>query len=65
MADLRERPFRLEPSLTRDYVNRAVKLAEIKRQMAQQDRWRRWADRLGWAIVVGLFGLAALVWWLQ
>lgn len=36
MTNLRERPLRLEVSLTQDYINRAVKMAEIEARMNQK-----------------------------
>lgn len=38
MANLRDRPLRLEQALTRDYINRAEKMREI------EGRIGRWTD---------------------
>lgn len=49
MTNLRERPLRLEVSLTREYINRAEKMAEIEARLQQRD-WHPMAVVFAWAV---------------
>lgn len=61
MTRLREQPLRVEPYLTRDYINRAVKLREIESLMNAQKMtgWRLVGTWL--AMFVGSWLLAGAI----
>lgn len=59
MTNLRERPLRLEVSLTREYINRAEKMAEIETRLRQRD-WHPMAVVFAW-VVAGLVVTWALL----
>lgn len=48
MHRLREKPLRLERHLTREYINQAVKMAEIEARMNQTPFRRWWWYLTGW-----------------
>lgn len=60
MTDLRERPLRLEVFLTRDYINRAVKMREIEARLEREQHYRGLKLAAIWAGAIG--GSWALVW---
>jgi hypothetical protein len=60
MTGLRERPLRLEPSLTRDYVNRAVKMREIEERLQERRGWRPLVAWL-WMLVLAVAAASVIV----
>lgn len=60
MTNLRERPLRLEPSLTRDYVNRAVKMREIEERLQERRGWRPLVAWL-WMLVLAVAAASVIV----
>lgn len=59
MTNLRERPLRLESSLTMDYINRAQKMREIEARLAKKPV-HPMAVVFAWA-VVGVLATWALL----
>lgn len=58
---MRKEPLRLEVHLTRDYINRAQKLAEIERYM--QKRVISPAELLAYWVVLGIAVTIGLLMW--
>lgn len=56
---MRMQPLRIEAYLTRDYINRAVKMREIEVRMARDEKMRGWRLAAVWAVM----GVAALGFW--
>lgn len=50
---MRREPLRIEPYLTRDYINRAVKMREIEGRLSRERKWRGWRLAAVWAVMVG------------
>lgn len=65
--NLRIVPLRIEPLLTRDFINRAVKMREIQDCIVKAERRRGWKLVAVWALaIVGSWALVGalgyLVW---
>lgn len=53
---MRNEPLRIEPYLTRDYINREQKLREIRRGLEEQEKYR------GWKLVAWCSGMFFFSW---
>lgn len=60
---MRDVPLSASGALTRDYINRAVKMREIEGRMAREKKWHGWRLVLVWAGAVGLSVLAWVALW--
>lgn len=60
---MRDEPLRIEAYLTRDYINRAVKMREIEQRVARDTKMRGWRLVMVWALVIGWsVGVWGLIW---
>lgn len=51
MTSLRDKPLRIEPSLTRDYINRATKMREMDER--RQNAYRHPMETVAYWVALG------------
>lgn len=64
MGDLRERPLRLKATLTREFVDQRVKMAEFQQRRPRR-RWSTFQVLAAWIVGGVVLTFLGLVWWLQ
>ncbi len=60
---MRDEPLSSSGALTRDYINRAVKMREIEGRMGREKKWHGWRLLAVWVVAIGLSVWAWVALW--